>query len=382
MEHILNYLEKSPDSIFVIFIILGIILLIVSIIKGGVNIGKLKIPKLKTPQSVMLSVLSFMMIVIPSYMLINKYHNNHNPVALDDYKNCNINEKICIDVLDNDFDSDSDNLIVSVIGYPENGNISLAEKKIEYTTTKCCKDTVVYQIIDGRGGCDTAKVYITVNPVYQTVKGKITDIYGKCLSGKYKTDICNMIYNDMSKCIIADNEGVFEIKTDKENSSCQISINEKHIDMFWTKNKKLQTLLYNPIDSVQITFCKGYDRQNKKPIGVYANKFNIKFTDMEEIIADGDVSSNTKYRRLYCELKLFGTNKSEYSRKNRKRVLQCKFVSKGEDGFEYNPISINVGTSSKGWRTNLNKKLLKGYYELQLLTKTGDVLEYFEFEIK
>jgi|GEM_PF-2622737 len=379
MEHILNYLEKSPDAIFVIFIILGILLLIISIIKGGVNIGKFKIPKLKMPQCVVLGVLGLLIVIIPSYMLINKYHNNHNPIASNDYKNCNVNEKVHINVLDNDSDSDSDDLAISVIGYPKSGKISLAGNRFEYTTTKCCKDTIIYQVIDGRGGSDTANVYITVNPIYKIVKGKIIDIYGKCISGRYEIDICNEIYDDMPKCIIADNDGLFQIKTIKDKRRCKVCIDEKHIDMFWSQNDKLQTIIYNPIDSIQVTFCKGYDRHNKIPIGAYENKFNIKFDDMEAADTEGSV---LEYRRLYCELKLFGTNKSEYSKRNRKRVLQCKFISKDEGGFEYNPISINVGTSSSGWRTNLHKKLLKGYYELQLLSKSGEVLEFFEFEIK
>jgi len=86
------------------------------------------------------------------------------PSASDDIVSTTVNESILINVLENDFDPNRDDLKISEITSPKNGKAELKNESILYTPNKdfVGNDSFTYTIDDSQDGLDTASVFITV----------------------------------------------------------------------------------------------------------------------------------------------------------------------------------------------------------------------------
>ena len=86
------------------------------------------------------------------------------PMARDDQETTAINTPVTIDVIKNDFDPNGDTLTIINLTTPTSGTvIKNADQTITYTPDDnfLGKDQFQYTISDGRGGLDTATVYIS-----------------------------------------------------------------------------------------------------------------------------------------------------------------------------------------------------------------------------
>jgi gliding motility-associated-like protein len=101
-------------------------------------------------------------------VFININSVNNDPVADTDYKTVNEDNCINIDVQVNDVDPDGDALTTSIITNAPHGTAGVLNgDSLSYCPDANYngKDTIIYQICDGLGGCDIDTVFITVNPV-------------------------------------------------------------------------------------------------------------------------------------------------------------------------------------------------------------------------
>ncbi len=92
---------------------------------------------------------------------------NNAPVALNDAANTDEDTSVVIDVLSNDSDLDGDTLTIDSIGPASYGTVSINAGMITYTPASDFSgiDSFIYRVSDGHGGTDTARVWVTVNPV-------------------------------------------------------------------------------------------------------------------------------------------------------------------------------------------------------------------------
>jgi VCBS repeat-containing protein len=93
---------------------------------------------------------------------------NDNPTPVNDNVTTNEDTAIIINVLVNDTDLDGNSLVVTNIGTPANGSITLnPDKTITYEPYKDFSgvDTFTYTVNDGYGGSATATVTVTVTNV-------------------------------------------------------------------------------------------------------------------------------------------------------------------------------------------------------------------------
>lgn len=95
-----------------------------------------------------------------------KRGENNNPVAFDDYfvvsEDSSDNS---FNVLENDYDSDGDSVIITSAGSALHGTVTFDENYIYYSPDDnyCGSDSILYTISDGNGGTDTAVVGVTIN---------------------------------------------------------------------------------------------------------------------------------------------------------------------------------------------------------------------------
>ncbi|MCD6541497.1 tandem-95 repeat protein, partial [Candidatus Bipolaricaulota bacterium] len=89
---------------------------------------------------------------------------NNPPVAVDDEASTETNTPVDIDVLDNDYDPDGDDLTIVSTTDPEHGSVTNNGTDVTYTPDEdwCGTDTFEYTITDGYGGTDTATVTVDV----------------------------------------------------------------------------------------------------------------------------------------------------------------------------------------------------------------------------
>jgi len=86
------------------------------------------------------------------------------PMARDDHETTAINTPVTINVIENDFDPNGDNLTIIDLTKPTSGSVvKNADQTVTYTPDDnfLGKDQFQYTISDGRGGEDTATVYIS-----------------------------------------------------------------------------------------------------------------------------------------------------------------------------------------------------------------------------
>ena len=94
---------------------------------------------------------------------------NNPPVAINDTVNTPEGTPVTIQVLANDYDPDGDPLAVSdIVGDPQHGTSLISQStRIIYTpqSSYVGEDSFRYEIHDGRGGRDSATVYVTITSV-------------------------------------------------------------------------------------------------------------------------------------------------------------------------------------------------------------------------
>lgn len=94
------------------------------------------------------------------------YDLNYDPVANDDAKSVyEDSDNNLFDVLENDYDPDEDDIIITSAGSAIHGHVSFDEDNVYYTPNEnfCGIDSVLYTISDGNGGTDTAIIDVTIN---------------------------------------------------------------------------------------------------------------------------------------------------------------------------------------------------------------------------
>ena len=89
---------------------------------------------------------------------------NHIPNAKNDSATTQYNTPVIIDVLSNDSDQDDNKLTIKSVGNPSNGTAIIEKGKIKYTPNSWFSgnDSFTYTVSDGKGGKDTATVYVTI----------------------------------------------------------------------------------------------------------------------------------------------------------------------------------------------------------------------------
>ncbi|WP_420337096.1 cadherin-like domain-containing protein [Roseibium sp.] len=120
---------------------------------------------------------------------------NSPPTAKDDHATlhaCDDDGKITGNVLKNDIDHDGDDLTVSLQYSPDNGTLTLKPDgsfTFQADNGFYGTDSFTYQIADGNGATDTAKVYIDVEkPAQATIVGVESMKEGQTQSFKVKLD--------------------------------------------------------------------------------------------------------------------------------------------------------------------------------------------------
>jgi len=149
-----------------------------------------------------------------NFWYISEAPENNPPVANDDVASTNQDTPVTIDVLANDSDPDGDPLTVDSVTDPPNGSAVNNGDSVTYTPDPgwTGTDTFDYTVSDGKGGTDTATVYVRVLPV----EG------GECTINVYKWEDKN------GNCVWDEDEqglGKWKICLDY-NQNCQCDTNE------------------------------------------------------------------------------------------------------------------------------------------------------------
>ena len=150
---------------------------------------------------------------------------------------------------------------------------------------------------------------------------------------------------------------------------------ENPTNFFLRYKEEVKTVEYNPLDSIVITFCRDYEKTKEIPIDPFKDRFNIPFEKLTK-----DSVATYEYGILYLGVKYFGSNIKEERGK-----LNFYFIQKNRDKTIYDPVKITSGSmagSINGWDSNMEKKLLRGEYDLEIKSPNGTSLKTIEFEIK
>ena len=361
--------------------VIGLLLIIGAITKGGISLGSFEIPKMETGQAKLLGGLGSSLILVALYIVLQPQEENNPPIASNYSKTITKGEVLIIPILDYVVDKDkADTLNISIVDDADFGITSLIKNKIRYVGTKVEDDLIIYQVSDGNGGRDTAEVKIRVKAppaIMVNKRGKLINIYGQPKDGEYEIDLDNEIGSTPSKSIMANGVGEFDLRTRDENKRCKIMVQEKETDFYLDYKDEIKIVEYNPIDSIAIIFCRGYEKTEevRQPIEVFKNRFNIPFDRL-----DVDSIATFQYGILHLGIKFFGSNKIE-----EKGKLDFNFIQQNRDKMIYTPVKLTSGSmaaSTSGWNSNLKKKLLRGEYELEVRSQNGTLLKSIEFEIR
>lgn len=369
--------EHKEIAIFVI----GLLLIIGAITKGGISLGSFEIPEIETGQAKLLGGLGFALILVALYIVLQPEEKNNPPTASNYSKTINKGEVLTIPLLDYVEDKDATDLLkVSIVNDADLGSTTLNNNNIKYVGEKVGTDLITYQVSDGNGGRDTAKVNIKVKalpPKLVFRNGRLINVFGKPKKGIYKTDLENEKKSPAEKLITANETGEFDFKTNEENDICKIFIEDKSADFFLKYKEEIKTVEYNPLDTIEIVFCNRYDKDARKPDSIiFKNRFKIPLSQLN--ISTEPHSNNTTldYGELYLAIKYYGS----FSKDN-KGNLDFYFIQKTGDKTVYDPVEITSNSSPSGWRSYVKKKLLRGEYDLVIKSKNGTELERIEFEI-
>ncbi|HJO94393.1 MAG TPA: glycoside hydrolase family 9 protein [Victivallales bacterium] len=132
--------------------------------------------------------------------------DNKPPVANNDEATTNINLPVVISVLANDFDLDSELLVITDASSPNNGSIIISVHDIKYQPDRDFTgyDQFTYTISDGNGGTGSAQVNVRVNNTvntennYATALQKAIYFYDCQRAGylpKYDGDLASEFHN-------------------------------------------------------------------------------------------------------------------------------------------------------------------------------------------
>ena len=387
MKEVIESIVNHPEATL---LVLGLFLAIGAITKGGLDLGFIKLPELETGQAKLLGILGGICIIAAMVVAWKPWAQNTPPeelntppVASNDRVEILKGDETVIDVLKNDTDKDEDALTVTIVASPGPGFTNLSEgKKIKYKSDpeRSGTFTITYEVSDGKGGKDTAQAIIVVKApppkiVEVEIQGKLIDVFGQPKSGIYKFGLDNQ---EIIDSITANTKGLFKLTTRQGYSLCNLFIEDKLMPFDLDPPGEIKTVEYDPIDTLIFTFCKDYE---KAPIDIFPDRDRIPFQELKVDTVKTKDGGILKYGILHCGLKFFGSASNEYSSRDKNRELYFQFIQKNRDAIIYDPIPINSGTSSNGWDSYLNKKLLRGEYELHVLSKSGKLLRFIEFKI-
>ncbi len=104
---------------------------------------------------------------------------NDAPIAKDDKAQTNEDEKVVINVLQNDSDIDGDTLTIKSVTTPSHGSVKVVDKKIEYIPNSNFngKDSFKYSIKDTQGATSSALVEVKVEAVNDAPIAKDDEAY-------------------------------------------------------------------------------------------------------------------------------------------------------------------------------------------------------------
>ncbi len=147
---------------------------------------------------------------------------NDSPIVVDDEAETNEDGSVIINVLNNDYDIDSDAELftVSITQQPENGNATVNNlNEIEYTPNDNFNgsDVFEYQVCDAENGCNNAQVIVEILPQNDTPVA-----YDDEVNTSQNTEVVvNVISNDMD---IDDNLDVtsLSILSQPSNGVCTV----------------------------------------------------------------------------------------------------------------------------------------------------------------
>ena len=102
--------------------------------------------------------------------LSNLLPSNNDPIALNDTVNAIAGQAVTITIGANDSDADGDNLTTTGVTSPTKGTVRYTDNfssadTVRYTpfSTATGTDSFTYQVSDGKGGTDTARVTVTIS---------------------------------------------------------------------------------------------------------------------------------------------------------------------------------------------------------------------------
>lgn len=382
-----SIVEHKEIAIFVI----GLLLMIGAITKGGISLGSIEIPEIETGQAKLLGGLGFLLILLAGFLYFRPAPEiiNTPPKALDDTVLHKLKKRgeVLTETLDlsnkiSDVDNDTLRLSILESNLPDESNI--IDKIIHYKVSKAGDFYIKYQVSDGKDKAN-ATVKIKVNPPdvkLVTRQGQLISIFGLPQKGKFKTDLENIKETSSEKLIVAGKDGKFNLTTQEENEMCHIFIKKEKPEFFLQHKYEIDTVEYKLLDKIEFTFCNNYDRNLRAPDSsgiVFNNRFKIPFDQLKISTEPNGNLGTLDYGEIHIAVRYF-YDKDEYDRNN-KGYLNFHFIQKTGDKTIYDPVKIKSNSSPSGWRSYVKKKLLRGEYELIIKSMNGTELESIEFEI-
>ena len=386
MEQLIQYLSNAPVATLSA---LGLLLIIGAIIGGDINLGIVNIPKIETKQAKLLGALGVLLILAGAVIAWKPWERpeaNNPPVAENDFKEILEGETAIINVLRIVKDPDDDPLTITIVDAPETGmtNIVDSSQAIQYRSDKNTTGEfkITYAASDGELK-DTAQVTVKVKalpPKIVTIQGKLMDVFGKKLKPReYPVQVKNNTRSSISVSTV----GEFSL-SGPENTVGQIFI-EKDTSLVDLNDAPptIKIAEYDPVDSIHFFFCKNYI--GLKPVDIFHDWSNIRFDELEEFEEKESDGKTFKYGRLYCGLRIYGSDSDQFTSMGERGELLFKIVRIDGDKIEYDIPPIAAGSNQNGWRSHLNKLLLRGKYEMFVRSKNGtplNAVKYVEFTIK
>lgn len=272
--------------------------------------------------------------------------SNHDPVAVNDKFKVSEDEKLKINILENDYDNDNDSLIIQSITQPSNGTVlknsnnTLTYKpNVNYNG----KDVFTYKINDGHGSTSSATVSITVDPVNDPPE-VVDDVIEL---DEDKEVIIKVLENDFD----VDDDSL-EIESITEPSNGSVTINEDNT-LTYIPNEN-----YNGEDEFTYIVNDGSDETSTATVFITINPINdapkavndeVKIAGTETVsinvlINDVDIDNDV----LSIESVIQGTYGS-VSINDDKTITYTpgsEFIAFGEDSFEYVITDGNGETST------------------------------------
>ena len=394
MDAFQGLIDNISTAPIVTLCVIGFLLIIGAITKGGLSLGFVEIPEIGTGQSKLLGGFGAAFLLFALYLFLNPTPEEpNNPPTASSFSEGIIMPKRdtiitrSINMSEHIGDIDKDPLQVSVstfnlVGASAKGNI------ITYEVNQKGDFNIEYNVTDGVESTN-ANIKIKVSqPMAKIVPryGKLATIFKEFIDGEYQTNLEDINERSNNNEVTADEKGLFILNTDKEEKSCKIFIEKNGQEEFakfylinGADNQAIPKLVeYNPLKEdpkgIDVTFCRKY--KNGSSVDPF-NRKEILFERLEKV-QEGE----WEYGVLYVGLRFHGKNMIE---QRGKLFYHFKQMDGDEIIVDYNPFQVTSGSSvlnEKGWRSNLNKKLLPGRHELEIKSQNGTSLKTINFTIK